>query len=394
MKKRARNACSSAAFSFRRRGLYAFALQLLCCGFPSLFAPGLPPAPFRTCDPCPSPAHCSIFFIAPIAALIDRPRQLRSLFAPLLVEMALLASLLVLLALLGTLEAISPSLGVASFANSAIGAGFKSNMDIYKNGVVGLLRSIKEANRLRKVVNEGGRTALSFSEFQFLEQSKQDLHKAVRLLLMLPLSPHYFILSYVISPLVSKNPWIWTSLPSTFDSEQHKAAREATMEKRRLLAAISSLNKLKAESIDGKDDRQKAKRAEQVQLIHKALSQRTEDDALDELRPFIFTPTNKAKSLTSYSFPPSIVRECTRCFGVDGVAAWAPLVRRMNNMELGKYISRLQRSDSFLQAKGTHGLTDKELRQACFERYLLPCFSCAAVSARAPCPLFCNAPSA
>lgn len=253
--------------------------------------------------------------------------------------------------------------------------GIKKNLNILKNGVVDMGKNLKEGNKLRKIAASHGVEALTYSEFKLLEQVKHDLMKTMRILMMLPLAPQYFFFSYVVGPMMSRSPWAWSALPSTFDDAQNAATRQQSLVKRRIQTIISSLHTLRADTIDDKDATLRTKRNRLLSVIEGALKQTNMMDALNGLRSLILMNPKKANHLSIDGMPPSIVRDCIRSFGVDGVPSWLPLVRLANIAELRKYFERLQKSDKFLQSRGIKDMSVGELELACFERYVPAIFA-------------------
>eukprot|EP00981_Chlorochromonas_danica_P001990 scaffold409_cov167-Ochromonas_danica.AAC.22 len=245
----------------------------------------------------------------------------------------------------------------------------KKNINVLLFGAKGFLVNLKEGNRLRKLMKQSGMEALTFSEFKLLETVKHDLSKSLRMLLFLPLSPELFFYSYILGPMISfNNPWAWQSLPSTFDDAADAKVRERALVKRRLNTAMFSIHQLKIDTMDDKDAGLRKKRGEQVELIERALQAPTLAAALQILQPLLITDRKHAATLKCEHVPPTIIKECIRSFGVDGVPAWLPVVRRMNHAELRQYFDRLRRSDDFLFAKGLKEMSLGELQVACFER--------------------------
>jgi hypothetical protein len=130
-------------------------------------------------------------------------------------------------------------------------ANVKKNVQIICRGSSAIFSDMKKAANIKKLKRMKGLDAISFTQYQFLEQSKGDLTKCFRLLVTIPLSPEFFFYSYIVFPLFSSsNPWAWRSLPSGFDDVRDVAVRETAINKRRQQTVVFGLHALQAETID------------------------------------------------------------------------------------------------------------------------------------------------
>ncbi len=224
--------------------------------------------------------------------------------------------------------------------------------------------------KLKKIRKIDGDEAITFAQFKFLEQTKEDLSKIFRLAITFPISPEFFFYSYIAFPLISSgNPWAWQSLPSGYDDINDKITREKALVKRRIQAVINGISALKSETLDDILAKKRDEKSEQIEIIEDALMAKNLDDAISILSPWLLTE-NKRKSSLSLNlslFPGSIIKDCCRSVGIDGVPN-IPLIRRMNVGELSKYIDKIRESDEFLSKKSMSDLNSDELKIACFER--------------------------
>lgn len=225
------------------------------------------------------------------------------------------------------------------------------------------MENVRKTLSLRKLQKKNGITSLSFTEFKFLEQAKDDLSKCVRLLVTVPLSPEFFMYSNIVFPLFSShNPWAWKSLPSSFDDTHDAYVRERALVKRRMQTALLGLHTMQADTLDdlGAPEMRQRKVAI-VERIERALKQKSFDRALEELEPWLVSKDEKtARKLSASALPGAIVKQCLRSFGSDGVPN-IPIIRRMNAGELSNKIKKISDSDNFLASKGIAALSPDEV---------------------------------
>jgi hypothetical protein len=251
----------------------------------------------------------------------------------------------------------------ADAAKTTFFTNIKRNVALLARGSSGLVTNARKAIALRKVLKTQGSTALSFTEFKFLEQAKADLRKTVRLLATIPLSPEFFFYSYIVFPcLSSNNPWAWKSLPSTYDHSEDAMIRDKALVKRRMQTAVLGLHSLIGETADDAGPRPvRARKERAVDRIQQALQQKSLAKALETLEPWLVSDGAKAaQKLQLREVPGSVVKQCLRALGGDGVPN-IPIVRRFNNMELNGRIRGVRASDEFLSKKGVAALTPAEV---------------------------------
>jgi hypothetical protein len=215
------------------------------------------------------------------------------------------------------------------------------------NGAKSIPGDFMEAERLKKLKKVRGLKALSFSEFKFLDQTKQDFGKLIRLAITFPFSPEFFFYSYIVFPMMAPtNPWAWNSWPAGFDSDPvDMERRKSTLEKRRLQAAMSTIVALNGDSADELDEKKKAARSEQLSLIEQALKCSKLRDAVAAVQPFLFTKMSgkpNALELVLEDVPGSIVKSCCKSIGVEGVPN-VPVVRRLNIGEVSRYMEKVRK---------------------------------------------------
>lgn len=199
----------------------------------------------------------------------------------------------------------------------------------------------------------------------------------------------------VIPVLSGSSPWAWRTLPSGFDTENDKFARERICIHRRQAALVSALSNLFAGCAEDTDDKLRVKRQAQVALIHEALEAASSKGlvgALDKLHPWLATKrgqrpriggkasgavrtpsshsVDKAKARCKLDIPEvpwATVRDLVRAVGVDGVPnIW--ILRRLNRGELVRHFDSIRNGDDFLSAVGVGSLADEEVVSCCIER--------------------------
>lgn len=230
----------------------------------------------------------------------------------------------------------------------------------------------KDYNRIRKIKRKQGSSSISFTEFKLLQSAKEDLSKAFRMLVMLPLSPEFFIYSYLLGPIIStaKSPWAWAAYPSTFDDTDDKAIRDRVVSGRRTQAAVFGLYTLQSVMIDELDASRKAQREAEFKMVEKALKAKSPEEGMKVLQPWFATYRRKNEAtdkLDLTKVPGGIVKQFLRGLGSDGVPN-IPLVRRLNNAEVKKYIDTVRNGDEFLQQKGIKHLSNEEV---CFYLFII-----------------------
>ena len=83
------------------------------------------------------------------------------------------------------------------------------------NGLKSIPKNFLEAERLKKIRKSGGNSALTFSEYGFIEKANEDMSKIFRMVITIPFSPEFFFYSYIVFPaMASNNPFAWSSMSS------------------------------------------------------------------------------------------------------------------------------------------------------------------------------------
>lgn len=255
--------------------------------------------------------------------------------------------------------------------NTGILGNIRRNVVRLIDGTKTLWPNFIKLQKLKKIRKTNGDEAITFAQFKFLEQTKDDLSKIFRLAITFPISPEFFFYSYIAFPLISSgNPWAWQSLPSGYDDINDKITREKALVKRRIQAVINGISALKSETLDDILAKKRDEKSEQIEIIEDALMAKNLDDAINILSPWLLTENKRKLSSLSLNlslFPGSIIKDCCRSVGIDGVPN-IPLIRRVNVGELSKYIDKIRESDEFLMKKSISDLNSDELKIACFER--------------------------
>lgn len=251
--------------------------------------------------------------------------------------------------------------------------GFARNFALLELGLKHTILNFKKAQKLKKLRKRKGDTALSFTDFKFLEESKEDMSKSFRLLVTFPFSPEFFFYSYIVFPMMSvDNPWAWKAMPSSFDHPGDKLRRESALTKRRIRAVLTSLQTLQNDVMDDIAPAIRSKKSEHIRIIDCALKQSNLEEAVNNLAPWMTSKKIKQRRnlpqvASLENIPGNIVKECCKAIGVDGVPN-IPLINRLNRGEINRYVERVKISDDFLLMKGVGALSDAEIEMVCFER--------------------------
>ena len=79
----------------------------------------------------------------------------------------------------------------------------------FKNGLSMLPTQFTTSQKLKKKRKEEGGAALTYSEYMYIEQARDDFMKCIRLALTASISPEFFFYSNLIIPAISSgNPWV------------------------------------------------------------------------------------------------------------------------------------------------------------------------------------------
>jgi hypothetical protein len=243
------------------------------------------------------------------------------------------------------------------------------------NGCKSIPTNYLESERLKKIRKLKGAESLTFTEYKFIERVGDDTSKLFRMLITLPFSPEFFFYSYLVFPIVQQtsNPWIWTnSYPSGFDSNPvDEQKRIDIVQKRRLQAVVKGLFTLKSETIEADAGAaKKLARERQLGMIERALKSPTLKEAIKECTPMLMSETGKkmtAMKMQLHDIPGSIVKDCLRSLGVDGLPN-IPVVNRFNKGSVAQLFDRVRESDEFLATIGVTTLSASEVVVACRER--------------------------
>jgi len=139
-------------------------------------------------------------------------------------------------------------------------------------GLQSIPATFQKQQRLKNLRKQRGDAALSFADFKFLERAGDDVGKLLRAGLFCVVSPEYFFYTYLVIPVMSgKNAWAWRTLPSGFDTEDDRDARERICVHRRQAALTSALSLFYSGCAEDSDDKTRSKRVEQLAVIQQAL---------------------------------------------------------------------------------------------------------------------------
>ena len=320
----------------------------------------------------------------------------------------------------------SPALFLASTTTSARGENaatkvidnLKASFGRLLQGFQAIPGNFQRQQQLKKLRKDEGDSAISYADFKFLENAAEDVSKILRAGLFCAVSPEYFFYSYLVIPMMSgaSNPWAWRTLPSGFDTEADKSARDRIVAQRRQAALVTALSHLFSGCAEDVDAKLRDKRIAQLSMIERAmgaLGRKGFGDALEVLQPWLessrgssgggssgsgsgtpATPAGRRKAankptpaaaLASSSTKPKLARaarpdkldipevpwttikDCCKAIGVDGVPNFY-LVRLINRGELSRHFELIRAGDEYLKKVGVARLHLDEVVDACVER--------------------------
>lgn len=114
-------------------------------------------------------------------------------------------------------RATTNSKGIFGKSNKVtdIAAHFKKTAERLLNGIKSIPKNFLEGERLKKIRKAKGLGALTFSQYNFIERSSEDLSKIFRMVITIPFSPEFFFYSYIVFPaMASTNPFAWSAMSS------------------------------------------------------------------------------------------------------------------------------------------------------------------------------------
>lgn len=264
-------------------------------------------------------------------------------------------------------------------------------MDRLVQGVKQTPSQVRTVNLLKKRLRTEGPKALSYTDFKYIETSKDDFWKAIRLALTASVSAEFFFYSYLAVPAISpNNPWSWVALPSVFDSEEDRQARNKIKIQRRQNAVLKSVSAIMEETGDESPEKLRSSRLFQAKKVKESLRLvgKSMEAALEPLALFYTaggsTQEEKRKSssrMMSYKkkngeskvemcldgIPWGGIKDTCRSFGFDGVPN-VYLLRRLNKGEICKHFDSIRKADEHLELIGVDNLADGEVVAACSER--------------------------
>ena len=98
-----------------------------------------------------------------------------------------------------------------------------------------------ESNRLKKLRIANGESAITYSQFQLIEEATEDVSKVFRMGMALVFNPRFFIFINIVKPLVAaSDPFAWRAYPSTFSCFPDELEAQTQILNRRKLEVASS----------------------------------------------------------------------------------------------------------------------------------------------------------
>ena len=270
--------------------------------------------------------------------------------------------------------AFSPVVPVKPVEHFAITA-IKKNVLRLQEGTKVLYSNYMLSRTLKQKIKDSGVESLTYEEFKFLENTKDDLSKLFRVAITLPFSPEFFFYSYLVFPCFApNNPWAWAALPSSYQFPEEIEKKKEILEKRRIQGLINGISALKQKDVDSFSNKN-----EISNKINEILNINSMKEQLNSLK-FLYSNSitnEKTKKLPKYlttrlldkNIPWTIIRSFCQSIGVEGVPNIF-VVRRYNLVEVSKYIEKLKESDNYISQISLNNLSQKELQDACFDRFV------------------------
>lgn len=273
----------------------------------------------------------------------------------------------------------------------------QSTTQRFVDGTTNFIQQTQEAEQIKKIKAKYGESALTYTQFKLLEQSKEDFGKMFRICVTIPISPQIFFYSYLVFPMLSAaSPWAWRQFPSTFDeNKKDKIQRYRTIKQRRVTTLFSVLNTLlKETSEEGSSEENQIMRKKQIEQLKSCLYYNNNDGnvmkALSIIEEWLYSSVDKniykkyvahqqlstttstttststtntntkqkptKKSLFSPSsnsansdiklnmkfdtFPVAVITDIVKALGMDGMPN-VPLIKRLNANELSRYCDKV-----------------------------------------------------
>jgi hypothetical protein len=210
-------------------------------------------------------------------------------------------------------------------------------------GTQKLVTNFQEAERIKKFKKKHGEKLLTFSQYKFLEQSKDDFSKLFRLGITLPISPSLFFYSYIVFPMISfSNPWAWQALPSSYDDEDDKLTRQKIIQGRRTRAIFKAVTILEQDAAENGNTETQNNRMKTIEYLIKSLNSKSLSESMSCLQPWFQTDSkNSGKLVLNLSlFPGSIINDCCKSLGIDALPN-LPLIRRFSIGQLSSYLDKV-----------------------------------------------------
>ena len=268
--------------------------------------------------------------------------------------------------------------------------GVKASLKRILTGFMTIPSNFQRQRRLKTILKQQGSSTISYSDFKFLERVGDDFGKILRAGLFCLVSPEYFFYTYLVIPVMSGgNPWAWRTLPSGFDTEEDRFARERICIHRRQTALVSALTTLFVHT-DDTELKLRSKRQNQLALIQDAVEVASVKGiavALDTLEPWLVkrgkntaprglkikeiavsrVSSSPRENLDISGIPWSVVKDICRAVGVEGVPNIF-LLRRLNRGELVRYFDVIRNGDEFISSIGVGSLNEDDVVSCCIER--------------------------
>ena len=219
------------------------------------------------------------------------------------------------------------------FSLAAIPSRLTENSNRFVYGVKRTFDEQLSSLQLRKSRGKNG--PKTFSEYNQLQRSSENLWTLAKTLIMLPLAPELFFFSYILSPLLfsdPNDPQSFSAFPRTFDTVEARIRKDNVCGKKRFDALIQAVRHMSTNSKDSSD--------EFLSAFVKGLLAHCPRDALIEMKAFMYETEQNLKQLKLPKVPGDLLGTIVESLG--GTPAMnLPILNRFNANELEKILKKV-----------------------------------------------------
>ena len=201
----------------------------------------------------------------------------------------------------------------------AVGEIFQKTTQRLIQGTLDLFAEFKEAEEIKKIKRKQGEIALSYTQYNLLNNAKEDFYKLLKVGLTLPLSPQFFFYSYIVFPMMTPtNPWAWRAFPSTYDKDTNDIqTRKNIIHNRKTEGFFKAITQLQHDVNEENNDDIKQQKIQYINSLKQSLQASSIEQSMNILSSWCQTEVNKANKLTLHlrSLPSSLVYDFARAVG-------------------------------------------------------------------------------